>query len=40
MEEVTGDGLQVTGPRKVMIDGILYIVKDGKMYDATGKRVE
>ena len=40
MEEVTGDGLQVTGPRKVMIDGLLYIVRDGKMFDATGKRVE
>ena len=26
--------------RKVMIDGILYIVKDGKMYDARGARVE
>lgn len=40
MEEVTGDGLQVTGPRKVMIDGILYIVKDGKLFDARGARVE
>ena len=28
------------GVRKVMIDGILYIVRDGKMFDATGKRVE
>lgn len=28
------------GVRKVLIDGILYIVRDGKMYDATGKRVE
>lgn len=26
--------------RKVMIDGLLYIIRDGKMYDATGKRVE
>lgn len=26
--------------RKVMVDGILYIVKDGKMYDARGARVE
>ena len=40
VEEVTGDGLQVTGVRKVVIDGILYIVKDGKMYDARGARVE
>ena len=28
------------GVRKVMIDGILYIVRDGKMYDARGARVE
>lgn len=28
------------GVRKVMIDGLLYIVKDGKLFDATGKRVE
>ena len=28
------------GVRKVMIDGLLYIVRDGKMFDATGKRVE
>ena len=28
------------GVRKVMIDGILYIVKGGKMFDATGRRVE
>ena len=26
--------------RKLLIDGILYIVKDGKMYDARGTRVE
>lgn len=28
------------GVRKVMIDGILYIIRDGKMYDARGARVE
>lgn len=28
------------GVRKVMIDGLLYIVRDGKMYDARGARVE
>ncbi|MBR1382134.1 MAG: hypothetical protein IJ554_06645, partial [Paludibacteraceae bacterium] len=28
------------GVRKVMIDGLLYIVRDGKMYDASGKRLE
>ena len=40
VEAVTGDGLQVTGVRKVMIDGILYIVKDGVIYDARGNRVK
>ena len=40
VETVTGEGLPVTGARKVMIDGILYIVKDGKMYDARGARVQ
>ncbi len=37
---VQGDNVQGTKVRKVMIDGILYIVKDGKMYDARGARVE
>ena len=37
---VQGDNVQGTKARKVMIDGILYIVKDGKMYDARGARVE
>jgi len=40
IEEVTGDGLQVTGARKVMVDGLLYIVKDGKMFDAQGRQVK
>ena len=40
VETVTGEGLPVTGVRKVMIDGILYIVKDGKIFDARGARVE
>lgn len=40
IEEVTGNGLPTTGARKVLIDGILYIVKDGQLFDATGKRVE
>ena len=26
--------------RKILIDGIMYIVKDGKMFDAQGKRVQ
>ena len=39
-------GIEQTGSerkdsvRKVMIDGILYIVKDGRIYDATGNRVQ
>ena len=40
IEEVTGNGLSTTEARKVLIDGILYIVKDGQLFDATGKRVE
>ena len=31
---------QKSDARKVMIDGILYIVKDGKMFDAQGKRLQ
>ena len=40
IEEVSGERLEVTGARKVMIDGLLYIVKDGKMFDARGARVQ
>jgi hypothetical protein len=29
-----------TGVRKMLIDGILYIVRDGKIFDAQGKRVK
>jgi hypothetical protein len=38
--ENTEHGTQNTEARKVMIDGILYIVKDGKVYDATGRKIE
>ena len=34
----TGDGMNGTS-RKVLIDGILYIVRDGKIYDARGALV-
>jgi len=37
VEEVTGDGLQVTG--KIMRDGLLYIEHDGKIYNAQGAQV-
>ncbi len=40
IENVQGDNVQCTKVRKVMIDGILYIVKDGKIFDARGARVE
>ena len=40
IEEVSGERLEVSGARKLMIDGILYIVKDGKMFDARGTRVQ
>jgi hypothetical protein len=40
IEEVTGDGLQVTGVRKVLIDQKMYIIRDGKVYDARGAKVK
>jgi|GEM_PF-2766242 len=40
IDEVPSNQGPSTNARKVMIDGILYIVKDGKMYDARGTRVE
>ena len=44
--EQSPTGIEQTGSdrkdsvRKVMVDGILYIVKDGRIYDATGNRVQ
>jgi hypothetical protein len=40
IENVQGDNVQGTKVRKVMVDGILYIVKDGKMFDAQGRQVK
>lgn len=37
--ENAGDGVQ-DGVRKVVVDGILYIVRDGKVFDARGNRVK
>jgi len=37
--ESTGNDA-MNGVRKLLIDGLLYIVRDGKMYDARGARVE
>ena len=38
VEHTSTDGMN--GVRKVMVDGILYIVKDGKVFDARGNRVQ
>ena len=38
IEEAVSD--QHSAIRKVMIDGILYIVKDGKVFDARGARIQ
>ena len=40
IETISDEGLEIRGVRKVLIDGILYIVKDGVMYDARGSRVQ
>lgn len=37
--ENAGDGVQES-VRKVLIDGIMYIVRDGKVFDARGNRVK
>ena len=39
VELLNGD-IGEKGARKVMIDGLLYIVKDGVIYDAQGKRIQ
>ena len=39
IEEVTGDGLQVTGVSKTLIDGVLYIQKDKHLYNTQGQIV-
>ena len=38
--EVTGNGLPANGARKVLIDGILYIVKGDKLYDVRGTMIK
>ena len=38
LEEVTGDGLPVTG-KKVLRDGHIYIQRGERMYDMTGKEL-
>ncbi len=40
METVTGDGLSVTGVRKILINNHLYIIKNGRLYGADGRLVK
>jgi hypothetical protein len=39
IEQISNDGSE-NGVRKVMVDGVLYIVKEGQIYDARGARVQ
>lgn len=38
--ETISDKAKENGVRKVMVDGVLYIVRDGKVFDARGNRVK
>lgn len=40
IEESTSEEAKTTGARKLLIDGVLYIVRDGNIYDARGVRIE
>ncbi len=40
IENVQGDDVQSTNVRKVMVDGVLFIVKDGIIFDARGNRLQ
>lgn len=40
IEAVTSEGLPANGARKVLIDGILYIVKGDKLYDVRGTMIK
>ncbi len=40
IETVNEEGAATNGARKIMIDGLLYIVKDGKVFDAQGRQVK
>ena len=40
IETVNEEGVATNGARKIMIDGLLYIVKDGKVFDAQGRQVK
>ena len=40
IENVSGGEAQDSETRKVMVDGVLYMVKDGRIFDARGARVK
>ncbi len=40
IEESTSEEAKTIGTRKLLIDGVLYIVRDGNIYDARGVRIE
>lgn len=40
IETVGGEGFDANAPRKVLINDKMYIIVDGKMYDATGKKLK
>ena len=39
IEEVSGERLEVSGSRKILHDGHLYILRDGKIYNAQGAQI-
>ena len=40
VETVIGDGLQVTGVQKVIVNGKLYLIYKGKMYNVQGQELK
>jgi len=40
IEAISDEGLEISGARKVLIDGILYIVKGDKLYDVRGTMIK
>ena len=40
VDTISDEGLEMKGARKVIIDEKMYILKDGKVYDARGARVQ
>ncbi len=40
IEAINDEGIKISGARKVLIDGILYIVKGDKLYDVRGTMIK